>query len=109
MINKPKIMAIVFSTFMCLALFVHGYVSLTEYGKNLSNAQLIEELIEEEESETKDGKTEIDELLKNIHSGHHFEIDFESAFQSLNHSINALKLYRIYQEIHLPPPDLRHA
>lgn len=103
--NKQKIVAIVFSTCMCLALFAHGYFSLTEYGKNLSNAQLIEELIEEEESETKDGKTEMDELLKHIHSKHHFIVDFESTFQSLNHSLHTIKLYRIYREIHLPPPD----
>ncbi len=98
-------MAIVFSTFMCAVLVAHGYLSLTEYGINLSNAQLIEELLEEQESETKDGKNETDELLKHLNHINEYSIDFELTFKASNISILLTPLKSEYQEIHIPPPD----
>jgi hypothetical protein len=105
--NNRKLMAIVFSTFMCAVLVAHGYLSLTEYGKNLSNAQLIEELIEEEESETKDGKTEIEEIIKHLQSVKDFSIDLESTFQSTFSAFYENNVKSEYREIHNPPPDFK--
>ena len=105
--NNRKLMAILFSTFMCAVLVAHGYLSLTEYGKNLSNAQLIEELIEEEESETKDGKTEIEEIIKHLQSVKDFSIDLESTFQSTFSAFYENNVKCEYREIHIPPPDFK--
>ncbi len=103
--KNREIITVVFCTFMCAVLVAHGYISLTQFGKNLSSAQLVEETVEEEQSETKDGKSECEELIKQIQELNVYKFDFISTFSIIFVSHNEVILLSQFKKIHLPPPD----
>lgn len=90
---------------MCAVLVAHGYISLTQFGKNLNSAQLVEETVEEEQSETKDGKSESEELVKKLQEFSEFVFTLYSTFTQTIITKNEEVFCCQFQEIHLPPPD----